>query len=103
MRLLVLLSALAAMGVILFFGMDSSAQILPSVLDQFTAGDVPARGPAESTMPSTRAWRAPAHIPTTWPGRQLAQHPFIYAGEGYNMLFVVRDGKVVWTYWCGKG
>jgi hypothetical protein len=27
----------------------------------------------------------------------------LYAGEGYNTLFVVNGGKVVWTYSTGKG
>lgn len=37
------------------------------------------------------------------PGRGLAEHPFLYAGEwdhrhAEQSLFVVRDGRVVWTY-----
>jgi hypothetical protein len=37
------------------------------------------------------------------PGRGLAEHPFVYTGEwDYRKptqnIFVVRDGKVVWTY-----
>jgi hypothetical protein len=37
------------------------------------------------------------------PGRGLAEHPFLYAGEWdhrheYQTLFIVRDGKVDWTY-----
>jgi len=74
-----------------------------AVLDRFTASDVPALGPSEAPLPTTRNWIAPAEIPTTRPGRQLAQHPFLYAGEGNNMIYVVEDGKVVWTYWAGKG
>jgi outer membrane protein assembly factor BamB len=27
----------------------------------------------------------------------------LYAGEGYNTLFVVKDGKVIWTYSSGRG
>ena len=72
-------------------------------LNRFTAADIPQWGPGESKTPATRNWTAPAEIPTTLPGRQLAQHPFLYAGEGYNMIDVVCGGKVVWTYWCGKG
>src|SRR5208283_1994442 len=38
-----------------------------------------------------------------WPGRGLAQHPFLYAGEWdtrktNQSMFLVRDGKVVWQY-----
>ena len=33
------------------------------------------------------------------PGNGLAQHPFLYYGEGNNTLpYVVNHGKVVWTY-----
>jgi hypothetical protein len=37
------------------------------------------------------------------PGNGLAQHPFFYPGEWNHRktnqtIFVVRDGKVVWTY-----
>src|SRR5690242_6726155 len=37
-------------------------------------------------------------------GNGLAQHPFLYCGEWQNRghseqtMYVVRDGKVVWTY-----
>lgn len=41
--------------------------------------------------------------PPTLPGKGLAQHPFLYAGEWdtrkpLQTLFVVRDGKVTWSY-----
>lgn len=41
--------------------------------------------------------------PADLPGRGLAQHPFFYAGEWDHRnpeqrMFIVRDGKVVWTY-----
>jgi hypothetical protein len=38
------------------------------------------------------------------PGKGLAQHPFLYCGEWQNqsveqqVMYLVRDGKVVWTY-----
>jgi Mala s 1-like protein len=38
------------------------------------------------------------------PGNGLSQHPFLYCGEWQNrghseqIIYVVRDGKVVWTY-----
>jgi hypothetical protein len=37
------------------------------------------------------------------PGKGMAQHPFLYAGEWdtrkpLQTIFVVRDGKVVWSY-----
>jgi hypothetical protein len=41
--------------------------------------------------------------PTVLPGRGLAQHDFLYTGEWDTRkmnatLFLVRDGKVIWTY-----
>ena len=42
-------------------------------------------------------------VPSTLPGRGLAEHSFVYTGEWDHRkpdqtLFLVRDGKVVWTY-----
>src|SRR5205814_2481387 len=80
---------------------------VPKILDQFTAAGVPARGPSEPG-PTTRTWWDPTTVPSasTLPapiGKGLAQHPMLYAGEGYNTLFLVNDGKVIWTYSCGRG
>jgi hypothetical protein len=43
------------------------------------------------------------YAPTILPGNGLAQHPFLYTGEWdyrktNQTIFVVRAGKVVWTY-----
>jgi hypothetical protein len=69
---------------------------LYGVLKAFVSADVPVRGPAEGE-PIPRSWPEPANVPAR-PGRGLGQHPMLYAGEGYNTLFLVVDGKVVWTY-----
>jgi hypothetical protein len=43
----------------------------------------------------------------TLPGRGLAQHPFLYCGEGKAVgaatpaIYIVRDGKVAWSYAVG--
>lgn len=55
-----------------------------------------------NAAPPPPAAAAPAS-PAVLPGRGLAQHPFLYAGEWDfrypdQTMFVVRDGKVVWTY-----
>ena len=52
---------------------------------------------------SSPALRASSAQPPTLPGRGLAEHPFLYAGEwdhrhAEQTLFIVRDGKVAWTY-----
>ncbi len=50
------------------------------------------------------ATTAVAYAPAVLPGNGLAQHPFLYTGEWDHRgnrdqtIFVVRDGKVVWTY-----
>jgi len=44
--------------------------------------------------------------PAQLPGRGLAQHDFLYAGESHDRkIFIVREGKIVWTYDdpAGKG
>src|ERR1700729_945710 len=79
------------------------AQDVPilKILDQFTAPDVPLSGPAE-VGPTTRNWPetdTALHLP----GNGIAQHPMLYAGEGYNTLFLVNNGKVIWTYSSGRG
>jgi hypothetical protein len=48
----------------------------------------------------------PALSPAQLPGKGLAQHDFLYAGESHERrIFVVRQGKVVWSYDdpAGKG
>lgn len=37
--------------------------------------------------------------PATLPGKGLAQHSFLYAGESHDRrIFIVRGGKIVWSY-----
>lgn len=68
------------------------------LLPRFTAPDVPALAPGE--QPLDRTWTDPP-APLNLPGRGLAQHPMLYAGEGYNNLLLVNDGKVIWNYFTG--
>ena len=90
-----LLSACAHGGV-------SSGGVSPlrSVLEQFTAPNVPALGPDEK--PVERSWPVPSSAPAR-PGRGLAEHPMLFAGEGFNEIFLVAGGRVVWTYASGPG
>ena len=38
------------------------------------------------------------------PGNGLAEHDFMYAGESHDRkIFIVRQGKVVWSYDDAKG
>jgi outer membrane protein assembly factor BamB len=73
---------------------------LMALLDQFAAPDVPALGAAEQeVVPGKWDRLAPANLP----GRGLAQHPMLYIGEGYNKIFLINQGKILWTYSTGKG
>jgi len=102
------IGTLACVSVTLsIFAAASMAQDAPllKVLDQFTAPDVPPRGPTEPG-PTTRTWWDPATQPSTLPapaGDGIAQHPMLYAGEGYNTIYLVNNGKVIWTYSSGRG
>lgn len=81
-------------------GGASSGSPLAEAISQFTDANVPTRGSAESE-PLPRNWPEPTSTPSL-PGKGLAQHSMLYAGEGYNTIFLVKDGKVVWTYSAGK-
>lgn len=81
----------------------SAAAPLMSLLNRFTARDVPALGPAEIEVPAPRWLTNLTSAPTNLPGQGLAQHPMLYIGEGYNKMFLVNEGKVIWTYSTGRG
>ncbi|HUB86631.1 MAG TPA: hypothetical protein VMB22_01975 [Verrucomicrobiae bacterium] len=70
-----------------------------SVLDQFE--HAPATGLDEAPMPE-RALPTNS-ITENWPGKGLAEHPFLYYGEGNNVLYVVNHGRVVWAYALPRG
>jgi outer membrane protein assembly factor BamB len=74
---------------------------LMSLLDRFAAADVPALGPAETECAPRKPIENPN--PPGMPGKGLAQHPMLYIGEGYNKMFLVNEGKVIWTYQTGGG
>jgi len=80
---------------------NSSATPCMDVLWKFTATNVPALGPAETEVKPGRWTNAPT--PAGLPGNGLAQHPMLYIGEGYNKMFLVADGKILWTYQTGGG
>ena len=57
-----------------------------------------------STNSPVMATNTVSYAPAILPGNGLAQHPFVLTGEWDHRgnrdqtIFVVRDGKVVWTY-----
>jgi hypothetical protein len=73
---------------------------LLSIVTRFTAPDVPALGPDEH--PVDRTWPDPTSV-IERPGRGISQHPMLYAGEGYNNILLVNEGRVVWNYFAGPG
>jgi outer membrane protein assembly factor BamB len=80
---------------------QSPATPCMAVLDRFSAPDVPAMGPAEAEAP-IGTWTNSV-TPAGLPGKGLAQHPMLYVGENYNKMFLVNDGRVIWSYSTGKG
>jgi hypothetical protein len=73
------------------------------MLGRFTAADVPAKGPSEVPVDPPN-WKVSASLSQAGlPGKGAAQHPMLYIGEGCNTIFLVNDGKAIWTYSTGKG
>jgi len=66
---------------------------------QAQSGAAPAAAPT-AIVPT------PGRAPDVLPGKGLAQHDFVYSGESHQRrIFIVRGGKVVWSYddASGKG
>ena len=70
-------------------------------LHLFTAPNVPAVGPEEEFVPFVSHIDSTA--PENLPGNGLSQHPMLYIGENCNIMFLIKGGKVVWTYSIGAG
>ena len=83
------------------FGEEAGNAPCMKVLDQFVGA--PELGPGEEAVAAMKAATQPSAAPADLPGKGLAEHPMIYVGEGYNKMFVVNGGKVIWTYQTGKG
>lgn len=45
----------------------------------------------------------PSAVAEKPPGDGLARHPMLYVGEGLNTIFLINEGRVIWTYDTGKG
>jgi hypothetical protein len=80
---------------------SASATPCMDVLYKFTAPDVPALGPGEEPVkPRKPITNAP---PADLPGHGLAEHPMLFVGEGYNKMFLINNGKIIWTYQTDGG
>jgi len=79
---------------------QTKASPLMPLLGRFTAADVPTLAPSEAEVAPLQ-WDKP--IPAGLPGNGIAQHPMLYIGEGYNKIFLVNNGKIIWSYSTGGG
>src|ERR1700733_9706667 len=70
-------------------------------LGRFITADVPTMGLAATESPAGKWTNAPT--PDHLPGNALAQPPMLYVGENYTKMYLVNNGKVLWTYQTGKG
>jgi hypothetical protein len=70
------------------------------VLSLFTAANVPAMSPEEEFV---ACGNPNAIVPANLPGNGLSQHPMLYVGENCNKMYLVKDGKIIWSYSTGKG
>lgn len=71
-----------------------------NVLNLFTASNVPALGPDEEMV---SCGNPDAVIPANLPGKGLSQHPMLYVGENCNKMYLIANGKPIWTYSTGAG
>lgn len=94
--------AVLAGSSLISYGAPSATPCM-DVLHLFTAPDVPAMGPAEAPVAPTRWMTNPPATPPNLPGKGLAQHPMLYCGESYNKMFLINNGKIIWTYSTGGG
>jgi outer membrane protein assembly factor BamB len=78
----------------------STATPCMDALRLFTAADVPAFAPTETA--ASDKWKSNT-ARAGLPGKGLAQHPMLYVGENCNTMFLVNDGKVIWTFSTGNG
>ena len=79
-------------------------ETLADLLPLYTAENVPADGPYEDlNLGDHFGWMSDKVTDPSWPGEGLARYPMIYIGEGYNRIFIVDQGKVIWKYDTGPG
>jgi len=72
-----------------------------AALNRFAAPNVPPFAASESESPIGK-WTNGV-TSDNLPGNGLAEHSMLYVGETHTKMFVVNNGKVIWTYQTGKG
>ena len=75
---------------------------LQRALERYDDPNIPAWGQAEEEIDPV-SWPIPGEDETGLPGGGLARHDMLYIGEGHNRMYLIRGGKVVWTFDAGKG
>ena len=98
--------AAVALAALLCTGCKSSKEpkVLADLLPLFTAEGVPEVGPAEDlNLGGPFRWMSERTTSPDWPGEGLSRYPMIYIGEGYNRIFIIDKGKVIWKYDTGPG
>jgi len=97
--------AFACAAILCMFHTSGFAGATPvmDILGSLTAPDVPALGPREVPIDPPSRTLSPELEAAILPGKGAAEHPMLYLGEGCNTLFIVRDGRILWTYSTGKG
>ena len=99
------LAVASVLGVVVNLTASQAPALKPStatpcmdVLPLFTAANVPAFAPSE--IETSDSYKKGITL-SGLPGKGLAQHPMLYVGENCNTMFLVKDGKVIWTYATG--
>lgn len=76
---------------------------LMEILELFEAPNVPVRGAEEEEIDEPTWTVGTQATPESFPGNGLAEHPMLYIGESCNRMFIIKDGRIIWTYDTGKG
>lgn len=77
-----------------------AASPLAKALERFSAPGGRLLAPGETAAPRG-SWNTAT--PGGLPGAGLAQRAMLVVGEGHNTMYLVRGGKVIWTYSTGVG
>lgn len=94
------LFALLASSQLSVYAQSLNAKPLLKQLPRFTEANVPATAPEELPVGDLHA-KNPA--PTDLPSAGASQRPMLYIGEGYNRIFLIDHGKTIWKYDTGPG
>ena len=82
-------------------GTNNSSTPLLDIISQFTASNVPKLASSEEVVSSLKP--DTVHVPENLPGKGLGQHSMLYFGECYNILYLIHEGQIKWTYQTGDG